>query len=303
MGSAAWQVQKLGADFSIQRSNRIFIDQNRFIFISRKAEGLNLRVGAIEPAPANGRFTCTRRGKSVAGHTINSIFAFIILLCLPVDLWLLSLLCEDWMPRINRLSIRIQQGLFSLNFAYAYLTIDATVSVAICLSLYHLTYIGGAQEISPTAVIARWGGVILIMSYCILEFPIKPIIRLLYPILERWRDRPAWVDRLKRIPCAAIGDLLVPWAEGASDSAHWIGLCILGGAVMPYLGIVTILWMLEGLKATLGISGTAARIFELFSLLSDSWGALVIVALMLNLLVLSFPDLTLGQILSSGERQ
>lgn len=236
-------------------------------------------------------------------EAINQVIWFIVILfLLPVDLWLISVLFTHWIDTSNWNHPSIERIIFSLNCAYAYLIIDVIVSVLVCFSLYCLTYSGETSNLSPATLLVRWGGIILVMLYCFFDFPIKPVVKLLWPILKKWQSCPNWIRRLNGIYASRVIDLLVPWRDGMKDAARWTGLCVLCGTVIPYLGILSVSWVLGYLKTTIGLSKVAETMFDLLASLSDWYGAIVILALMLNLLVHSFATLTIAEAFRREER-
>jgi hypothetical protein len=230
-------------------------------------------------------------------EVINSVWAALILFLLPINMCTISRLLFGFLKRGVGRGIRLQPPVFSVNFAYAYFAIDALITISVCLSLHFLTYRGEENAIPPAAAVARWGGIILTMAYCSLDFPIRPAVKLLWPILRRWKGRPKWIKQLNGIRCTTLRDLFIPWIKGLKDGTNWTGTYVLGGAVAPYLGILSVAWLLWCIKTTMGLSQVAQMVFALFSLLCDWGGALVVLTLMLNLLFFIFPTTTIGEIL------
>ncbi|MBN1136863.1 MAG: hypothetical protein JXM73_09765 [Anaerolineae bacterium] len=237
----------------------------------------------------------------MTGEVADFFYPLAFLFLVPLVLGLLWYVFDEERGKLAR-NLGLPRAMFSLNLAYAYLSVDATVSIVTCLSLYYLTYTEIPAALSPTAWLVRWGGIALVVAFYVLEFPIKPIVRLLWqPWLARWRTRPGWLQGLNGISNSTWEDLLLPWAEGMRDSAHWLGLCILGGAVVPYLGILAVSWILEQIAQEIALSKLAMDIFDLLLALSDWGGAIVVVTLLLNLLWLSLPDSTIGLIAGHKE--
>ena len=82
-------------------------------------------------------------------------FAFFVLVLLHLDLglvlYLLQGVVSDEKAKWIQKNISVYPAVCSLNFVYAYLSIDFTVSFITCLSLYHLTYTDDSTGFSPSA--------------------------------------------------------------------------------------------------------------------------------------------------------
>lgn len=213
-----------------------------------------------------------------------TLLSILFLLPLVLGLWSWVFKVANWGARLPKFPAPI----YSLNLFYSYLAIDAVVSFTVCLSLYYLTYTGVPAAHSPSAWLIRWAGIALVVVFYATQFPVKLVVKLLWQrVFEPMKAKlPPRVTRWDGYG----NDLLEPWIQGMQESAHWLGYCILCGAVLPYLGVLTVASALELVQAALGLPEMATRVLDLLLLISDWGGALLIVVLMLNLLFVSFTE-------------
>lgn len=218
-----------------------------------------------------------------------------VLVIFLIDLKLLSDLLNLFQGETKLESF--PKAAFSINLAYAYLTIDSISSILTCICLYLLTSSGLEDSFSPSAVFIRWGGISLLIFFYSISFPIRLAIKLLWdPFLEKNNNRlpnrlADWVARYKPEKLQkTVKELLLPWAEGMDDTFKWIALCIVAGAILPYLGVLAVTNVIGSISIQLQLSNVAIQIFYLLQLLSDWSGAIIIALLMLNLVYLSLPE-------------
>jgi hypothetical protein len=230
-----------------------------------------------------------------------------ITLCLVLaDLLLLSEIL-DKLPSVRNWKwidtpIFRHPAIWSINFVGACLLIDLVATVATFIALDGLRYESSTAVFSLSALLVRWGGWFVLIVFYTVQFPLDPIGKLLNPIVEKIADflrldvqsgrsfllkLVGWFIGVGRIPPAdSIGGLLRPWIGDMRETAEWIGYPILGGAVVPYLGVITASYLLENLRQSYGFQGDVAGVLDLLMSLSDCGGVLVILSLMVNLVYL-----------------